>query len=56
MFIIKDYYYLYIENTNSINFKNLKKNKKISIIYRNNRKQEELYKLIKLKKILSSLS
>jgi len=50
MFIIKDYYYLYIENTNSINFKNLKKNKKISIIYRNNRKQEELYKLIKLKK------
>jgi|TARA_B100001093_G_scaffold57220_1_gene48393 thiamine monophosphate synthase len=50
MFIIKDNYYLYIENSSSINFNKLKKNKKISIIYRNNGKQEELFKLKKLKK------
>jgi thiamine monophosphate synthase len=36
MFIIKNNYYLYIENTKSINLDSLKKNVKINIIYRNN--------------------
>ena len=40
MFIIKNNYYLYIENTASINLDLLKKNKKITIIYRNNRNTE----------------
>ena len=34
MFIIKNYYFLYTNNTRSINFKSLKRNKKYSIIYR----------------------
>jgi|TARA_B110000211_G_scaffold65738_1_gene75773 thiamine monophosphate synthase len=49
MFIIKDYYYLYTENSESIDFDTLKKNKKISIIYRNHGKQEELFKIKKLR-------
>ena len=36
MFIIKNNYYLYIENTENIDLNYLNKNKKISIIYRNN--------------------
>ncbi len=36
MFIIKNNYYLYIDNTKSINLDILKKPKKISIIYRTN--------------------
>ena len=36
MFIIKNNYYLYIENTKNVNFNYLKNCKKISIIYRNN--------------------
>ena len=34
MFIIKNNYYLYIENTKDISLNYIKKNKKISIIYR----------------------
>ena len=49
MFIIKKYYYLYIENTRDINFKFIKKNKKIFIIYRNNKVQEDLKKINFLK-------
>ena len=45
MFIIKSNYYLYIENTLSINLNVLKKNKKIIIIYRNNGAQEDFKKL-----------
>ena len=41
MFIIKKNYYLYIENTTSLNLDSIKKNKKISIIYRNNETQED---------------
>ena len=41
MFIIKNNYYLYIENTTSLNLDYIKKNKKISIIYRNNETQED---------------
>ena len=50
MFIIKNNYYLYIENTQSLDFNRLKKNKKISIIYRNNGTQENCSKLYGLKR------
>jgi len=49
MFIIKNNYYLYIENTMSINIDCIRKNKKISIIYRNNRSQENFQKLYKFR-------
>jgi len=50
MFIIKNNYYLYIDNTQNIDFNFIKKNKKISIIYRNNSTHESIKKLYKLKK------
>ena len=50
MFIIKDNYYLYIENTKTLNLNYIKKNKKISIIYRNNDNKESLTELIKFRK------
>ena len=50
MFIIKNNYYLYIENTESIDLNYIKKNKKISIIYRNNRKAEDLVNLNKFRR------
>jgi thiamine monophosphate synthase len=49
MFIIKDNYYLYIENTKILNLESLKKNKKISIIYRNNI-QENYIEISKFRK------
>tara|TARA_B110000467_G_scaffold146153_1_gene150178 strand:- start:10 stop:573 length:564 start_codon:yes stop_codon:yes gene_type:complete len=54
MFIIKNFYYLYIENTQSINLDQIKKNKKISIIYRNNHSEENLENVIKFKKKCSN--
>ena len=45
MFIIKNFYYLYKENTMSIDLDLLKKNKKIIIIYRNNKDPENQNKL-----------
>ena len=56
MFIIKNNYYFYIENTKSINLDLIKKNKKINIIYRNSSVQEsyidinKFYKKCKIKK------
>ena len=50
MFIIKNNYYLYIENTLSINLDQINENKKISIIYRNNGLAENPIKLIKFRK------
>ena len=50
MFIIKNNYYLYIENTNIVDFSRYKKNKKISFIYRNNNDQEELFRLNSFRK------
>ena len=38
MIIIKDNYYLYIENLEDLDFKTLKSNRKINIIYRNIKK------------------
>jgi thiamine monophosphate synthase len=49
MFIIKDNYYLYIENTMSLNLDCIKKNKKIFIIYRNNGSKEDYQKLYKFR-------
>ena len=50
MFIIKNNYYLYIENTSSIKLDNLRKNKKITIIYRNNGNLENHTKLVTFRK------
>tara|TARA_B110000971_G_scaffold108640_1_gene111270 strand:- start:526 stop:1086 length:561 start_codon:yes stop_codon:yes gene_type:complete len=50
MFIIKSNYYLYIENTQKIDLNSIKKNKKISIIYRNNNTQESVAKLHNFRK------
>ena len=50
MFIIKNNYYLYIENTRSINLNILKKNKKIIIIYRNNGEPENYKKIYTFRK------
>ena len=49
MFIIKNNYYLYIENLNDIDIQSLKNSKKISIIYRNP-KYKNINNLIKFKK------
>ena len=49
MFIIKNNYYLYIENTVSVSLDYIKKNKKITIIYRNNGPQENYEKLYKFR-------
>ena len=51
MFIIKNNYYLYIENTRDININNIKKNKKISIIYRNNKIPEITKNLVNFRKL-----
>ena len=42
MLIFKKNYFLIIENTKDINLNNIKKNKKIIIIYRNYNKNESL--------------
>ena len=49
MFIIKNNYYLYIENTKNVNFNYLKNCKKISIIYRNNSIPENISDLTYLR-------
>jgi len=50
MFIIKNNYYLYIENTSCLDLDAIKKNQKISIIYRNNGVREKYEKLDKFRK------
>ena len=49
MVIIKNNYYLYIENLDDLNFNILKANKKINIIYRNS-KNHNFQEIIKLRK------
>ena len=49
MFIIKNNYYLYIENTKNIDLNRIKKNKKISIIYRFSDIRENIVNLIKFR-------
>tara|TARA_B100000963_G_scaffold2486_1_gene1966 strand:- start:7535 stop:8104 length:570 start_codon:yes stop_codon:yes gene_type:complete len=50
MFIIKNKYFLIIENTKDIDLKNIKKKNKFSIIYRNNTGQKSKYDLLKFRK------
>ena len=50
MFIIKKNYYLYIDNTKSINLDLLKRSYKFSIIYRNSILSENIQKIIFFKK------
>jgi len=50
MFIIKKNYYLYIDNTKSINLDLLKRSHKFSIIYRNSILSENIQKIIFFKK------
>ncbi len=50
MFIIKKNYYLYIDNTNSINIDHLKRPHKFVIIYRNSLLKEDIKKIIYFKK------
>ena len=50
MFIIKNNYYLYIENTKNIDLNSIKEKKKISIIYRNNKIQESVENLYRFRK------
>ena len=50
MFILKNNYFLYIDNTQSINLKILKKPEKFNIIYRNNYLKKNLKKIISLRK------
>ena len=49
MFIIKNNYYLYIENSKNIDLDRIKNNKKISIIYRPDDIKENIEDLIKFK-------
>ena len=49
MFIIKKNYYLYIENTQDIDFEKIRRSNKFIIIYRNNKGQECKKKIIEFK-------
>ena len=50
MFIIKKNYYLYIDNTKSINLELFKQNYKFTIIYRNSHYKENINEIIRFKK------
>ena len=50
MFSIKNKYFVIIENIKDIDLKNIKKNKKISIIYRNNNKLDNIHDLLRFRK------
>ena len=50
MFVSKNNYYLYIENTKTLNLSLIKKRNKFIIIYRNNSKHESINQLKKFKK------
>ena len=50
MFLKKEAYYFYTDNTKSINLNLIKKNLNIFIIYRNNSKPESTKDIIKFRK------
>ena len=50
MFIIKKNYYFYIDNTNPITLRLIRKNLKIVVIYRNNSNKEPFDQILKLRK------
>ena len=49
MFILKNKYYLIIENIKDIDLKNIKIRNKFSIIYRNNKKIDNLNDLLRFR-------
>ena len=56
MFIIKNNYYFYIENTKDINLNSIKNNKKITIIYRNNNIPEKIDSILRFRKMCAQKS
>ena len=54
MFIVKNKYFLLIENIKDINLKNIKIRNKFFIIYRNNKKINKLDELLRFRKICKS--
>ncbi len=51
MFAFKNRYFLILENIKDIDLKNIKKRNKFSIIYRNNKKPENIIDLLRFRKI-----
>ena len=51
MMLSKKKYYLIIENTKDINLNKIKKNNKFNIIYRNLKKKELLFDLLKFRNL-----
>ena len=51
MFILKKKYFLLIENIKDIDLENIKIRNKFSIIYRNNKNNENITNLLKFRKI-----
>ena len=49
MFILKKKYYLIIESIKDINLKNIKKRHKFTIIYRNQKKLEQITDILKFR-------
>ena len=54
MFIIKNNYYFYIDNTKSINLNLIKRNINVTIIYRNNSEAESIARIIEFRKKLKA--
>ena len=54
MFIIKNCYFFYINNTKSINLKKIKRNLNATIIYRNNFINESIKNILKFRKKLKA--
>ena len=50
MFALKNYYYIYIENTKDLNLNSLKIREKFSIVYRSKDKNSDLYLLFNFRK------
>ena len=54
MFIIKKKYFLILESIKDINLKNLKKRNKFYLIYRNNKKSDNLNDLLRFRRVCKS--
>ena len=56
MFVIKNKYFLIIENIKDINLENIKIRNKFFIIYRNNKKKDDLSDLSRFRQLCKSKS
>tara|TARA_B100001559_G_scaffold249266_1_gene212611 strand:- start:1024 stop:1596 length:573 start_codon:yes stop_codon:yes gene_type:complete len=56
MFVIKNKYFLLIENTKDINLENIKIRNKFFIVYRNNKKKDNLNDLLRFRRLCKSKS